>query len=222
MIQEVSQISRRRMLGMSLALGGVALGARFSPVLAQTTLKRTPGQVLGPFYPVAKPPNQGVDLVMGRSGRAQGQVIHLMGRVVTVEGKPVQGARVELWQANAQGRYNHPSDPNPAPLDPNFEGFAVQYTDAEGRYKFRTIKPGAYPTGIENWWRPAHIHFDVTGRTDKLVTQMYFEGDPLNEKDRLLQGTPGMERLIVKLQPPAQGLEPDSLVAAWDMVITRG
>ncbi len=218
----LQQISRRRMLGMSLALGGVALGAPFSSVLGQTTLKRTPGQVLGPFYPVAKPPNQGVDLVMGRSGRAQGQVIHLMGRVVTVEGKPVQGARVELWQANAQGRYNHPSDPNPAPLDPNFDGFAVQYTDAEGRYKFRTIKPGAYPTGIENWWRPAHIHFDVTGRTDKLVTQMYFEGDPLNEKDRLLQGTPGMERLIVKLQPPAQGLEPDSLVAAWDMVITRG
>ncbi len=218
----LQQISRRRMLGMSLALGGVALGAPFSSVLAQTTLKRTPGQVLGPFYPVAKPPNQGVDLIMGRAGRAQGQVINLMGRVVTVEGKPVQGARVELWQANAHGRYNHPSDPNPAPLDPNFEGFAVQYTDAEGRYKFRTIKPGAYPTGFENWWRPAHIHFDVTGRTDRLVTQMYFEGDPLNEKDRLLQSTPGMERLIVKLQPPTQGLEPDSLVAVWDMVITRG
>lgn len=87
---------------------------------------------------------------------------------------------MELWQANAHGRYNHPSDPNPAPLDPNFEGFAVQYTDAEGRYRFRTIKPGAYPTGIENWWRPAHIHFDVTGRTDKLVTRMYFDGDPLS------------------------------------------
>ena len=218
----LEEISRRRMLGMSLALGSVALGAPFSAVRAEPTLKRTPGQVLGPFYPVAKAPNQSVDLVMGRSGPAQGQVIHVTGRVLTVEGRPVQGARVVLWQANAHGRYNHLSDPNPAPLDPNFDGFAVQTTDAEGRYKFKTIKPGAYPTGIENWWRPAHVHFDVTGRIDKLVTQMYFEGDPLNEKDRLLQSTPGMERLIVKLQPPTRGLEQNSLVAVFDMVITHG
>lgn len=221
---DVGHISRRQMLGMSLTVGGVAFVASVSPVLAQTKLRRTPGQVLGPFYPVVKPLDQGADLVtiQGNSGRAQGQVMHVMGRVVTVEGKPVQSARLEIWQANTHGRYAHPSDPNPAPLDPNFQGFAVLVTDAEGRYRFRTIKPGAYPTGIEDWWRPPHIHFEVTGRTDRLVTQMYFEGEPLNAKDRLLQSTPGKERLIVKLQPPTQGLEPDSLVAVWDIVVARG
>ncbi len=218
-----NQISRRQLLSMSLKVGAVAMASSFSPVRAETRLKRTPGQVLGPFYPVTKPIDQDADLVMvqGKPGRAQGQVIHVTGRVVTAEGKPVQGARLEIWQANTHGRYAHPSDPNPAPLDPNFEGFAVLVTDAEGRYRFRTIKPGAYPTEFGDW-RPPHIHYEVTSRTDRLVTQMYFEGEPLNAKDRFLQSTLGKERLIATLQPPAQGLEPNSLVAAWDIVLPRG
>src|SRR5260370_37619577 len=108
-----------------------------------------------------------------------------MGRVVDVHGKPVNGARVELWQANARGRYTHPSDPNPAPLDPNFEGFAVQTTDAEGRYRFKTIKPGAYPAN-PNWMRPPHLHFEVTGKVNRVGTQMHFPSVSLNDTSRLL------------------------------------
>ena len=135
--------------------------------------RRTPDQVMGPFYPLTKPLDRGADLttIPGKPGRAHGQVIHLMGRVLDMKGKPVAGARVEIWQANTHGRYVHPSDTNPAPLDPNFEGFGVQITDREGRYRFKTIKPDGYPTHIPGWKRPPHIHFDVTGKVDKLVTQ---------------------------------------------------
>jgi protocatechuate 3,4-dioxygenase, beta subunit len=216
-------ISRRQMLGMALGVHAFALAGSWSPARAET-LKRTPNQILGPFYPLDKPPAEVSDLVMvpGRSGRAAGQVIHVMGRVLNVDAKPIAGARVELWQANAWGRYRHPSDTNSAPLDPNFDGFAVQVTDAEGRYHFKTIKPAAYPTG-PNTMRPAHIHFEVTGKTDRLVTQMYFAGDSWNDKDPFLQSAgAGKERLIVKLQPPGSSLEPDSLLAAWDIVVYRG
>jgi len=217
-------ISRRRVLGMAGALGGLAMFGSASSALAQA-LRRTPDQILGPFYPVVKPLHQGADLttIPGKPRRAAGQVIHVMGRVINSHGQPVQGARVEIWQANTHGRYTHPSDTNPAPLDPNFEGFAVLTTDAEGRYRMKTIKPGAYPAGPDSRMRPPHIHFDVTGKSNRLVTQMYFAGEPLNDKDPFLQGTgAGKERLIVPLRPPTQGLEPDSRVAVWDIILETG
>jgi protocatechuate 3,4-dioxygenase beta subunit len=192
-------------------------------VLAQP-LKRTPGQILGPFYPVLKPLDQDADLttIAGKPGRAAGQVIHVMGRVLNAQGQPVPGARVEIWQANTHGRYNHPSDNNPAPLDSNFDGFAVLSTDAEGRYRFKTIKPGAYPAGPD-LIRPPHIHFEVTGKSNRLVTQMYFAGEPLNDKDPFLQSAgPNKGGLIVNLRPPTQDLEANSLVAAWDIVLDKG
>ena len=98
------------------------------------------------------------------------------------DGRPIRGALVEVWQANAAGRYRHEVDQHPAPLDPNFSGAGRCLTDDDGSYRFVTIKPGAYPWGNhENAWRPAHIHFSVFGRafTQRLVTQMYFPGDPL-------------------------------------------
>src|SRR5881397_3888617 len=192
-------VSRRHILGMAIAAGGFTLSGAVSSVFAQT-LKRTPGEILGPFYPVLRSMEKTADLTAlpGKPGRAAGQVIYVMGRVVNVQGQPVQGARVEIWQANTHGRYTHPSDTNPAPLDPNFEGFAVLTTDAEGRYRIKTIKPGAYPAGPDSRMRPPHIHFDVTGKSNRLVTQMYFAGEPLNDKDPFLQGTgAGKERLIV-------------------------
>ena len=217
-------ISRRRVLGMAGAVGSLAMFGSASSALAQG-LRRTPDQILGPFYPVVKPLHQGADLttIPGKPGRAAGQVIHVMGRVINSHGQPVQGARVEIWQANTHGRYTHPSDTNPAPLDPNFEGFAVLTTDAEGRYRMKTIKPGAYPAGPDSRMRPPHIHFDVTGKSNRLVTQMYFAGEPLNDKDPFLRGTgAGKERLIVPLRPPTQGLEPDSRVAVWDIILETG
>jgi protocatechuate 3,4-dioxygenase beta subunit len=208
---------------MAVAGGGLAMSGGVSAVLAQA-FRRTPDQILGPFYPVRKPLDQDADLttIAGKPGRAEGQVIHVMGRVVNVAGHPVQGARVEIWQANTHGRYTHPSDTNPAPLDPHFEGFAVLTTDAEGRYWMKTIKPGAYPAGPDRM-RPPHMHFEVTGTSTRLVTQMYFAGEPLNDTDPFLQGVgANRERLIVPLGPPTQELEPDARVAVWDIVLEQG
>src|SRR5580765_3939893 len=154
-------LSRRQLLAASAALGGLSLCGRLPLAIAQMPLRHTPEQDLGPFYPVLKSVDRGADLtaVHGKPGRAQGQVVYVVGRVLNVRGEPVPGARVEIWQANSAGRYIHPSDTNPAPVDPSFEGYAVQITDAEGRYRFKTIKPGAYPTGIGDWTRSPHIHF---------------------------------------------------------------
>jgi protocatechuate 3,4-dioxygenase, beta subunit len=136
-------------------------------------------------------------------------------------GEPVRTAKVEVWQANAHGRYTHPSDPNPAPLDLNFEGAAILTTDSEGRYRFKTIKPEAYPAG-PNMMRPAHIHFQVTGRQDRLVTKMYFERDPYNATDPFLNSAGRKELLITKLQAPSSEFEPDSKMAVFDIVEYKG
>ena len=216
-------ISRRHVLGMLVAVGGLTMSGGVRAVLAQA-LKRTPGEILGPFYPVLKPLDQDADLtaIAGRPGRAMGQVIYVMGRVVNLQGQPVRGARVELWQANTHGRYDHPSDTNPAPLDPNFQGFAVQTTDGEGRYRFKTVKPGAYPA-TPNWMRPPHLHFDVTGKSNRVITQMYFPGEPLNDKDLLLQNIrSNKEGLLGKVLPPTPEVEPDSLMVVWDIVLDKG
>ena len=145
-----------------------------------------------------------------------------MGRVLNARGEPVKGARLELWQANAQGRYMHPSDVNPAPLDPNFQGFSVQTTDAEGRYRFKTIKPGAYPINAMNpsEKRPPHIHFDVTGAHTRLVTQMYFPDDPLNDSDPLFRELGDSKSAAIgKVLPPTRDVEPDSVIVMWDIVV---
>lgn len=216
-------VSRREVLGAALAGGAVAL-ASARDVLAQT-VRRTPSQILGPFYPLAKPLDQDADLTMisGRQGRALGEVIHISGRVLNRFGQPVQGARVEIWQANKHGRYTHPSDNNPEPLDPNFEGYALLTTDADGRYSFKTIKPGSYPDGASGARRAPHIHFDVSGRVNRLVTQMYFSEEALNDDDRFLRtAAANRERLIVRLGPSPAGLGRDSLSASWDIVLHDG
>src|SRR4030095_972271 len=148
-------LSRRQLLEMSVAAGGLALFGTPHCAFAQA-LKRTPGEILGPFYPVLRTVEKGGDLTMlpGKPGRAEGQVIYVMGRVLNVQGQPVKGRRVELWEGTPPGRYVHPSDTNPAPLDPSFEGFAIQDTDAEGRFRFKTIKPGAYPANANSMRTP--------------------------------------------------------------------
>jgi protocatechuate 3,4-dioxygenase beta subunit len=216
-------LSRRRLLGMTVAAGGFALYGAPSSVFAQA-LQRTPGEILGPFYPVLRSVEKTADLTTlpGKPGRAAGQVIYVMGRVLNVQGQPVKGARVELWQANTHGRYVHPSDTNPAPLDPSFEGFAAQDSDAEGRYRFKTIKPGAYPAN-PNWMRPPHLHFEVIGKINRVITQMYFPGEPLNDKDLLLQNVRGnKEGLMAKVLPPTSDVEPDSRLVVWDIVLDKG
>jgi protocatechuate 3,4-dioxygenase beta subunit len=218
----IGDLSRREILKMSAILG-VASVASNKLAMAQTALPRTPEQILGPFYPM-KTLDQRADLtrVPGRPGRAEGQVLNVTGRVLNLKGEPVGNATVEIWQANAHGRYSHPSDHNPAPLDPNFEGSAILSTDDDGRYRFKTIKPAAYPAG-PNRMRPAHIHFQVSGRQDRLVTQMYFEGDPYNETDRFLQTALEQRNLLItKLLPPTQGMEPESKLVHFNIVLNAG
>jgi protocatechuate 3,4-dioxygenase beta subunit len=221
----IEHLGRREILMMSAVLTGA--GAVFSAKLAaaEAVLQRTPDQILGPFYPLSELlKTADLTRVSGRSGRAEGQVLNVMGRVLNLAGEPVRSAKVEVWQANAHGRYTHPSAPNPAPLDPNFEGSAVLTTDAEGRYRFKTIKPAAYPAG-PNRMRPAHIHFQVSGRQDKIVTQMYFEDDPYNAADPFLNSVGGAERkelLVRKLMDPSPDSEPDSKLVMFDLVLYKG
>lgn len=132
-----------------------------------------------------------------RNGEPLGERIIVTGRVLDLGGKPVRNTLVEIWQANAAGRYVHKADQHDAPLDPNFLGAGRCITDDEGRYRFLTIKPGAYPWGNHsNAWRPNHIHFSLFGEYfgSRLVTQMYFPGDPLLALDPIFQGTPAHAR----------------------------
>ena len=218
----IGDLSRREILKMSAILSVASVASpRFA--IAQAFGQRTPEQILGPFYPL-KSIGQNADLtrIPGRPGRAEGLVLDVMGRVLNLKGEPVRNATVEIWQANAHGRYAHPSDRNPAPLDPNFEGSAILTTDDDGRYRFTTIKPAAYPAG-PNRMRPAHIHFQVSGRQDRLVTQMYFEGDPYNETDRFLQTALEQRHLLVtKLLPPSPDMEPESKLVVFDIVLNAG
>lgn len=132
-----------------------------------------------------------------KNGAPLGERIIVSGRVLDEDGKPVRNTLVEVWQANAAGRYIHKADQHDAPLDPNFLGAGRCLTDDEGRYRFLTIKPGAYPWGNHsNAWRPNHIHFSLFGDYfgSRLVTQMYFPGDPLLAHDPIFQGTPAHAR----------------------------
>jgi protocatechuate 3,4-dioxygenase beta subunit len=151
-------------------------------------LSEVTGPVFGPE--VAEP--TACDLTRPGPGEALGERIIVSGRVLDENGRAVSGTLVEVWQANAAGRYRHEADQHDAPLDPNFTGSGRMLTDAEGRYRFVTIRPGAYPWGNhENAWRPAHIHFSVFGPAfaTRLVTQMYFPGDPLLGDDPIFNCT---------------------------------
>jgi protocatechuate 3,4-dioxygenase beta subunit len=215
-------ITRRGILGSSGALATwMALGC--APASAAEKLRRTPAQVTGPFYPLAKPLDSDADLTLikGHRKRAAGQVVHVTGRVLNAAGEPVAGARIDIWQANSHGRYTHPGDFSNAPLDPHFEGFATLTSDEQGRYGFKTIKPGAYPAG--DAMRPPHIHFDVTGRKDRLTTQMYFPGEPHNDSDVVIAtARRNRELLLAEVSAPAAGMAPDSWLARWDIVLETG
>lgn len=167
------------------------------------------------------------DLTQHGSGEPLGERIIVQGRVLDGDGRPVRNALIEVWQANAAGRYRHAGDRHPAPLDPNFEGAGRTLTDDEGRYRFVTIKPGAYPWGNHpNAWRPAHIHFSLFGRafTQRLVTQMYFPGDPLFELDPIFQSVrdPRAQQLLVASFDIRVTEEAWALGYTWDIVLGGG
>ncbi|WP_320782984.1 protocatechuate 3,4-dioxygenase subunit beta [Streptomyces sp. CRN 30] len=164
------------------------------------------------------------DLTVQHQGEPLGERITVSGRLLDRAGRPVRGQLIELWQANASGRYAHQRDQHPAPLDPNFTGVGRTLTDDEGRYSFRTVKPGAYPwRNHTNAWRPAHIHFSVFGTafTQRLVTQMYFPGDPLFPYDPILRSVTdraARDRLVATYRHDLSVPE-YSLGYAWDIVL---
>jgi protocatechuate 3,4-dioxygenase beta subunit len=181
---------------------------------------------MGPYYPVTnKPRRAGADLtrIAGRCGRARGMPLYVTGRVADVTGRPIAGARIEIWQANADGRYSHPSDGNPAPLDRNFAGYGVARTASDGSYCFKTILPRGYPV-VPGWSRAPHIHFLITGRHDCHVTQMWFPDHALNPQDRLLTSLGPAERvrLIARLEAPSPGMDLRLRVARFDIVLANG
>jgi protocatechuate 3,4-dioxygenase, beta subunit len=182
---------------------------------------RTPDQILGPYYPTGQTlaPHSDLTSVKGAEGRAQGEIIEVTGRVLNLDGEPVRGVPITIWQANSFGRYVHVNDPNPAPLDPNFIGCVGIRSDSDGVYRIKTVKPGAYPAGPD-WMRPPHIHFEIHGQFERLITQMYFPNEPLNASDRLLNAALRPDLLISTCVSP-RGL-PGRRELNFDIVLSRG
>lgn len=164
------------------------------------------------------------DLAGSGEKRALGQLIHIRARIVDEDGAPVPGAVVEIWHCNAAGKYIHPNDTNDAPPDPNFYGAARVVAGDGGLVELRTIKPGAYPVRDgTGWWRPPHIHFSVWGRVwlSRLVTQMFFPGEPLNDSDVILNAIrdpAARSRCIATLLPTTQG-PANALVFDYQIVV---
>ncbi len=191
-------------------------------MMSRAATPPTPEQPEGPFYPDKKPSDQDADLtvIAGQTGKAQGQVIRVAGRLMDTAGQPLPGARIEIWQANTFGRYITSKDQSASPLDPNFQGYGVQTTGPDGGYWFLTVKPAAYRVS-QDWTRPPHIHFIVTHHQNRFITQLYFEGEPLNEKDLLFKDTPNKELLLTTLMPATKDVGPGTLIAAWDIVLRQ-
>jgi protocatechuate 3,4-dioxygenase beta subunit len=198
---------RRRLI--SLMAATVVAPLAVTPALAEDH-PPTPRMTEGPFYPRKFPADSDADLtqVAGRSGRAQGSVLEVSGRVIDRAGRPRAGSRVEIWQCDALGQYHHVGEPEG---DPGFQGFGAVVTDGEGRYRFRTIKPVPYPG------RTPHIHFTVVeGGKRRLTSQMFVEGEPGNERDGLYRHL-GRDARLVTLKLACAGA---GLAGTLDIVIT--
>src|SRR5262245_23511854 len=190
-----------------------------TPLAGAAALIATPPQTLGPFYPPELPLDHDNDLVQvaGVRAHALGQITHVFGRVLDLSGRPIEAAKVEIWQCDANGRYLHPRSGGTQPRDSAFQGYGQTASAADGSYRFRTIKPVPYPG------RTPHIHFAISGAGFRpLVTQMYVAGEPLNDRDGVLNRIDPTARanVIVALEP-ADELEPAALQGRFDIVIDR-
>jgi protocatechuate 3,4-dioxygenase, beta subunit len=209
---------RRKVIHGSLALAGTCW-LTGSPPSAAATLPPTPQQTAGPFYPLSLPQDSDNDLihVSGRAEPAKGIVTQITSRILDPNGQPVSGARVEIWQCDANGRYPYVKDGGGGrPRDENFQGYGTATTDATGGYQFQTVKPVPYPG------RTPHIHFAISGRGfERFVTQMYVAGEPTNAADPVLMGVrdpAARNRLVVELHP-VQGNDAAALTGKFDIVL---
>jgi protocatechuate 3,4-dioxygenase beta subunit len=208
---------RDALIGMSALVAAKLLPS--TPARAQPGLSPTPKATEGPFYPKDWRGDADNDLVTvkGEAAKAQGQVLHIEGRVLDLSGQPLKGATVEIWQCDASGIYRHPADESGSRRrDIGFQGRGRSPTDDAGKYRFRTIRPVAYAT------RTPHIHFKVVPPAGRaLITQMYVFGEPLNQRDFVLNAIRDprqRDSVIVRLQP-ADRLEPGALAGSFDIVI---
>ena len=189
-------------------------------------LPHTLSEITGPVYGHSNVTETDSDLTRRHAGEPLGERIIVSGRVLDDSGRPVPHTLIEIWQANAAGRYRHSHDDHPAPLDPNFTGAGRALTDGNGQYRFVTIKPGAYPwQNHQNAWRPAHIHFSLFGPAfaTRLVTQMYFPGDPLFPYDPIFQSIPderARQRLIAEFDLATT--EPEWALGYQFNIVLRG
>jgi protocatechuate 3,4-dioxygenase beta subunit len=196
------------------------------PVHPLVLLPQRLTEVTGPLLGEERVGELDHDLTRQHEGEPQGQRIIVHGQVLEENGRPVRNTLVEVWQANAAGRYRHAIDNWPAPLDPDFTGVGRCLTDDRGRYRFVTVKPGAYPwRNHDNAWRPAHIHFSLFGRafTQRLVTQMYFPGDPLFFQDPIFNSVPderARQRMIASYDHDAT--EPEWALGFRFDIVLRG
>jgi protocatechuate 3,4-dioxygenase beta subunit len=195
-----------------------------SPRLAPIPLPQGPAELSGPNFDSTLLYPHHDDLTKQTGGEPLGERIIVTGKVLDENGDPLRRTLVEIWQCNAAGRYHHDVDQHDAPLDPHFRGGGRVMTDDQGQYRFTTIKPGAYPwRNHPNAWRPAHIHFSVFGRTmlERLITQMYFPGDPLLGYDPIFNSVPlesARERMIAHFD--LEVTRPEfALGYYWDIVL---
>ena len=199
-IFQMKKYSKSRRAFLMKSLSGVLAGyTTVSLGKQKIPLNLTPQETSGPFYPVTEQEDKNYDLtqISGNNKSAQGEIIWIEAEVIDIDGRPLKNTIVELWQANSVGRYRHPFDSNLAPIDPNFQGWAIVKTNDKGVVKFKTIFPGAYPASSD-WIRTPHIHFKLNKEGyQELTTQMYFPGQPLNNKDRLLNRKSNQEKKLM-------------------------
>jgi protocatechuate 3,4-dioxygenase, beta subunit len=179
-------------------------------------LRPTPANAEGPFYPPNKPADSDADLtqVAGHANRAKGTTLHVAGRVLDIKGAPVPNAVIEVWQCNAFGRYIHPSDSESSgPLDPDFQGYARLVAGNDGAFRIKTIKPPPYGA------RTPHIHYIVASSRTRLTTQMFFEGEAMNDRDGLYRYLSRDDRRASTARFVAAS-EPDAVAVAWDIVLS--
>ena len=205
-------------------MGLTGLGVIVTSGVAKAFGQVTPPQTEGPFYPIKDQVDKDADLtkVKGRNAEAVGEQIMLRGQVIdAATGAPIAGTLVEFWQACASGKYDHPADPNDAALDPNFQYWAQVMTDHDGRYSIKTIRPGAYPASSD-WIRPPHIHVKVHKvGYPSLTTQMYFDGDPLNGGDRILQALSAAQQKLVVVPFSRESSQPAVSEGVWNIYLAR-